>query len=291
MLSYLFIVNPVAGKKNIGKITSHIQEVMEKNNCTYEIKKTEKVGDAEVFAQEAKNKDYSTIVSVGGDGTLHEVVNGMLGGVKKLGVVPTGTGNDFARSLGIPMDIKQSIEVLVKRNFIKADIGRLNGNCFVNFCSIGLDALIAEEANKIKKYFSSTYAYIIGVVKGLARFKSIKVELVIDGKKYEEEIMLAAICNGAYYGGGMKIAPDAEIDDGLFDICVVRKMSKLKLLFLFPSIFTGKHVSYDEVKMYRGKDVQVLSKDKFNVNADGEIVSNRPIRMQMLENEIEVIVP
>jgi len=170
-------------------------------------------------------------------------------------------------------------------------LGKLNEKYFVNFCSIGLDALIAQEANKIKKYFSSTYAYVIGVIKALNKFRSLKVDLVIDDKKYEEEIMLVAVCNGSYYGGGMKIAPQAELSDGKFDICIVRKMSKLKLLFLFPTIFKGKHIKYKEVKMYRGKDVQVFSKCNMNVNADGEIVNNRPIKFEALHKKIEVIIP
>jgi YegS/Rv2252/BmrU family lipid kinase len=291
VLSYLFIVNPVSGKGNSSKVISLIKEVMDSYNCTYEIKITEKVGDAKLFAEEVKTKNFSVIVSVGGDGTLHEVVNGMVGGTQKLGVIPSGTGNDFARALNIPFNLREAIEILVKQNSVLIDLGRLNGKYFVNFCSIGLDALIAQEANKIKKYFSSTYAYIIGVVKALNKFKSLEVDLVIDDKKYNEEIMLIAVCNGSYYGGGMKIAPQAKISDGEFDICIVRKMSKLKLLFLFPTIFKGKHIKYKEVKIYRGKDVEVFSKCNMHVNADGEIVNNRPIKFEAVHNKIEVIVP
>lgn len=290
-MSYLFIVNPVAGKGNESRVTSLIKEVMDKYNYTYDIKITEKVGDAKLFAEEAKTKEFSTIVSVGGDGTIHEVVNGMVGGSQKLGVIPAGTGNDLARSLNIPLNLREAIEVLVKQNSIPIDLGKLNGKYFINFCSVGLDALIAQEANKIKKYFSSTYAYIIGVVKALIKFNSLKVDLTIDNKIYSEEIMLIAVCNGSYYGGGMKIAPDAKMFDGEFDICVVEKMSKLKLLFLFPTIFKGKHTKYKEVKIYRGKDVQITSSQDTNVNADGEIVNNRPIKFEAIHKKIEVIVP
>src|SRR5690606_563161 len=99
---------------------------MESNNCSYEIKTTEKIGDGKLLAAEARTKDFSTIVSVGGDGTLHEVVNGMVGGKQKLGVIPAGTGNDFARSLNIPFNIKDSIDILVQGKTTPADLGRLN---------------------------------------------------------------------------------------------------------------------------------------------------------------------
>lgn len=290
-MSYLFIVNPVAGKGEGTKIIPIIKEVMDNYNCTYDIKITEKVGDAKLIAEEAKYKSFSTIVSVGGDGTLHEVVNGMVGGKQKLGVIPSGTGNDFIRALNIPFNTREALEVLVKQHSLSIDLGRLNGKYFVNFCSVGLDALIAQEANKIKKYFSSTYSYVIGTVKAISKFKSIKIDLVIDGERHSEEIMLIAVCNGSYYGGGMKIAPEAQISDGKFDICIVRKMPKLKLLFLFPTIFKGEHIKYKEVKTYRGKYVEIFSKDNINVNADGEIINNRPIKFEAVNKKIDVIIP
>lgn len=263
---------------------------MESNNCNYEIKVTQKIGDAELIAKKAQTADFFTIVSVGGDGTLHEVVNGMIGGRQKLGIVPAGTGNDFARSLSIPFNIRGAIENLVHGKAAPIDLGSLNDRYFVNFCSVGLDALIAEEANKIKRYFSGNYSYIMGVVKALGKFKSLNVELIIDDIKYNEEIMLVAVCNGAYYGGGMNIAPQAKVSDGQFDICVVRKMSKLKLLCLFPTIFKGKHIKYDEVKIYRGKNIQIFSKEDMHVNADGDIVNSRPVKFEMVHNKMELIV-
>ncbi|MDI9475553.1 MAG: diacylglycerol kinase family lipid kinase [Bacillota bacterium] len=289
-MSYLFIVNPIAGKGKAKRTIPIIKEIMENSKHSYQIKITEKVGDGQLFAEEAKVKDFHTIVSVGGDGTLHEVVNGMAGGIQRLGIIPAGTGNDFARSLNIPSDAEDAMEVLIQGKAVSIDLGRLDDKYFINFCSVGLDALIAEEANKIKRYFSSTYSYVIGVIKALGKFKSLKVELMIDDKKYDEEVMLVAVCNGAYYGGGMKIAPQAEVSDGQFDICVVSKMPKLRLLLLFPTIFKGKHIKYDEVKIYRGKSVQVFSGENMHVNADGDIVDSRPVRFEILHNKMEVIV-
>ncbi len=263
---------------------------MEKNNCSYQIKVTRKAGDGRLFAKEAiTDNNFTTIVSVGGDGTLHEVVNGMIGGTQRLGIIPAGTGNDFSRSLNIPFDVEDAIKTLINGKVTSIDLGRLEDRHFVNFSSVGLDALIVEEANKIKKYFSSTYSYVIGVVKALGKFKSIKVELIIDNKKYNSEIMLVAVCNGAYYGGGMNIAPCAKVSDGQFDICVVKKMSKLKLLFLFPTIFKGKHIKYDEVELYRGKNVQIFSGEKIYMSADGETIDSRTIKFEMMHNKLEVI--
>ena len=289
-MSYLFIVNPIAGKGRARKVIPIIKEVMEDNNCNYQIRVTEKAGDGQIFAEKAKSENtFTTIVSVGGDGTLHEIINGMIGGTQKLGIIPAGTGNDFSRSLDIPLNIKDAVETLVNGKIISIDLGKLSDRYFINFSSIGLDALIAEEANKIKRYFSSTYSYIIGVVKALGKFKSIKAELIIDNKKYSSEIMLVAVCNGAYYGGGMNIAPQAQVSDGQFDICVVKKMPKLKLLFLFPTIFKGKHIKYDEIELYRGKSVQIFSEGEIYMSADGEAIDNKIAKFEIMHNELKVI--
>ncbi len=293
-LSFLFIVNPVAGKGNGDKIIPLIEEVMKEYHCTYEIRKTEKVGEGKRIAEEARHTDFSTIVSVGGDGTLHEVINGMVGSKQKLGIIPAGTGNDFARTLNLPRDIRESIESLVKGNSMMIDLGKINKEYFINISSIGLDALIADETNRIKKYFSSTYSYVIGTIKSLINFKSFKTKLVIDDAIYEEEIMLAAVCNGSYYGGGMKISPKSSFSDGEFDICIVRKMPKLKLLFLLPTIFKGNHVKFKEVKFYKGKNIEFLmenGKKKEKINADGEILDLYPIQFEMINNAIEVVIP
>ena len=289
-MSYLFIVNPIAGKGKAKKTIPIIKEIMESNNRNYQIKVTKKAGDGQLFAREASIENiFTTIVSVGGDGTLHEIVNGMIGGTQKLGIIPAGTGNDFSRSLDIPFDVEDAIKTLVNGKVISIDLGRLEDRYFINFSSIGLDALIAEEANKIKRYFSSTYSYIMGVVKALGKFRGIKVELIIDDKKYNGEIMLVAVCNGAYYGGGMNIAPCAEVSDGQFDICVVKKMPKLKLLFLFPTIFKGKHIKYDEVELYRGKSVQIFSGEKIYMSADGEAIYSGTTKFEIMHNKLKVI--
>ncbi len=289
-MPYLFIVNPTAGNNKADKIISIINEVMDSNNCDYRIKVTKKTGDGQRFAQEAKAAGYFAVVSVGGDGTLHEIVNGMEGGTQKLGIIPAGTGNDFARSLNIPFNIRDAVEVLVHRNAALVDLGKLNNRYFANFCSVGLDALVVEEANKIKKHLPGTYSYIVGVFRALGKFKSQKVEFIIDNTKYNEEIMLIAICNGGYYGGGMNIAPNADISDGQFDICVVRKLSKPRLLFLFPSIFRGKHTKYEEVKIYRGKNVQVFFKEGMSINSDGVKIKGESVRAEILHKKMEVLV-
>ncbi|ABR50853.1 diacylglycerol kinase, catalytic region [Alkaliphilus metalliredigens QYMF] len=288
-MTYCFIVNPVSGKNKGKKVMVLVEEVLKKKNVDYQLYVTNKPGEAQFLASQASREKYDVIVAIGGDGTIHEVLNGMIHSKKKLGIIPAGTGNDLAKSLNYPTNVEQALETVLNGHTRKIDIGRINGNYFINFASIGLDALIAEEANKMKKLYSSRYTYVLAVLKGIIVFKSPTIKVLIDGKEQKREIMLLAICNGAYYGGGMKIAPTADVADGYLDVCLIRKMSKLKLLFLFPTIFTGNHVKYKEVEFYRGKKVEVSSQSKFKFNADGEVKDHLPTTVEIIEKGIEII--
>jgi len=289
-LTYLFIVNPVAGNNSGKQSILIIQEVMERNIFEYSIKETTKPGDAKVFSKEAAESSIDVIVAVGGDGTVNEVFNGMIGSNKILGIVPAGTGNDLSRSLHIPLAIEDALEFIVNGDYISIDVGKINGQLFINVASVGLDAIIAEEANKIKKVISGKYSYILALLKGLIYFKSKKIKIKIDDEnEFEKDIMLVAISNGICYGGGMRIAPNAQINDGLFDICIVKKMSKFKLLYLFPSIYKGDHVKFDEVEILRGERIDISSNEDLIINIDGEVIYHKPISFRILKNAIRVI--
>lgn len=288
-MSYLFIVNPVAGKTKAKNTISIIKYIMDQNKKQYEILTTTKRGDAREFAQEAIQKDFSTIVAVGGDGTINEVLNGMAGSKKILGIIPAGTGNDFARSLDLPEDPKESLNIILQGNIKEVDFGKINGKHFINIASIGLDAHIADEANKIKNKVPSTYAYILALLKGIISFKSYSIDVIIEKEKLNLDVMLVAICNGNYYGGGMKIAPNAAYEDGYFDICIIERMSKLKVLFLFPTIFKGNHVKIKGVKILRAKEIEIQSKKTIKINTDGEIAVHKPLKFKIIEKGLKIL--
>lgn len=289
-MSYLFIVNPVAGKNKGARVLPLIERVMKKKELPYEIIKTTKIGEAKEIVQEAMNKHYSTIVAVGGDGTIHEVLNGMVGSNKVLGIIPAGTGNDLSRTLNLSQNPDIALEFILKGKTKKIDLGKTKEKYFINFASVGLDAAIASEANYIKKYISSKIAYIIAALKEISTFKSRKLKFIIDDKNVSEKVMMITICNGIYYGGGMKVAPTADLEDGYFDVCVIKDMNRLKLLILFPTIYLGKHLNYKEVEFYRAKKVKIISDYQLQVNADGELVDDEVLEFEVLQQQLEVIV-
>lgn len=291
MKKYIFIVNPVAGKGKGIKLISTIQESFTRENIKYSIEVTKYKGHGEILAKKAVENGYNHIVSVGGDGTIYEVLNGIKGKKVILGILPSGTGNDFARSIGLPKDIKKCIEVLKSANTERVDIGKVNNRYFINIASVGIDAEITKETEKYKKYFKGTSAYILGVFKVLTKSTSKKVTLIIDGKKFIRDIELIAIGNGKYYGGGMKINPWAELGDGKLDICLVNKINRIKLATLFPTVFRGKHTKIKDVESFQGSNIKIISKNPILLNADGDIIGTTPAHISLEKKSIEIIFP
>jgi len=291
--TYLFIINPVSGKgKAIEKITI-IEEIMDKSGCNYKIQLTEGVGHAKTLAEEAVE---DVIVAVGGDGTIGEIANGLVDRNKSFGLIPSGTGNDFIRSLDIPSDILGAMETILAGKTRELNLGMVQNLYFVNVASVGLDAHIVDKAIAIKKHFTGTKAYIVALIRGLITYRTIHLELSIDDGIHKSiNTMLMAFCNGRFYGGGMKIAPMADFDDDLLDLCIIRKLSKLKLFVLFPSIFQGKHLRFKEVEAIRGKKIIIHTNDRLKVNIDGEVAiiqgnKNEGIVFQISDKKIRVLV-
>lgn len=276
--SYLFIVNPVAGKNKGNKLIPMIKAFCLEQKIQFKIIKTEKYGGATAVINRYIKENYDVYIAVGGDGTVNEVANGMVGSDKVLAIIPCGTGNDFAKTLGLPRDPMEALKLIFNGTPQLIDIGSVNNQCFINIASIGLDAEIADYTNKIKRWFKGAYAYVIALIKVLINFKPMLIKFNEEGKSYSKKIMLVAICNGRYYGGGMKIAPHALLTDGCFDVCVIEKMSRLKLLFLFPSVFKGKHSRIKHVKIHRTRAITIEGEGPLKINLDGEIIKLKSIK-------------
>lgn len=291
-MGILFVVNPVAGKGKNDFIVAKIKAAMSLLEISYEIKVTTKEKEAEEIVQKATSKGFTKIVAVGGDGTVYEVANGLVGSDIPLGVIPAGTGNDFARTVGIPTDIEKALKTIVDGKILCIDYGKANDRCFVNVASVGLDAEIVKATAHVKRYFSGAGAYIAGMLRTLLQFHYKEISLKIDCLNRKKNVMLVAIANGKYYGGGMKIAPMAEITDGILQVCVIDRLSKWKLIRLFPTIFSGSHVRHKEVKLYKGKEISIKSEQPLLINLDGDIIGeSTSVKFEVVSQGIKVLVP
>lgn len=286
MSEIIFIVNPIAGGGKAQKLIPRIEQIMDAKNIEYNIIVTKKPEDAIGITKKGIQEGYETIVAVGGDGTVNEVSRGIIeSGKGKLGIIPSGTGNDIARTLEIDFDLVRAIDIIIAGHRKEIDVGFVNGRLFVNIASIGFDAETVINTQSVKKKIRLKIAYIIGVLMTLIRFKSKRVQLEINDVSMEKDITLIAVGNGRYYGGGLEILPMAILDDGYFYICIVKKISSIKLLFLFPTIFAGKHIKIKKyVEIYKAKKVIVRTKDKVFLNVDGEIYDIKKETIFQMDN-------
>ena len=272
-MKYVFIINPASGKTDYNKIKENIIKTLE--NKDYEIYETKAPKEATEIASRFKNEENTVVYSVGGDGTLNEVVNGIAEGKCKLGIIPTGSGNDFYRTL------KET-----KNENIRLDLGKVNGRYFINIASVGMDAETCNNANKIKSKIKLHSSYYLALIHTFLTFKSKSLKLKIDKNVYAGDYIIAAICNGKYYGGGFKIAPVASFDDNQFDIYLVSKAGKLKLIKILLALLKSEHEKYNEVRKYTGKNIIIKSENNLIINIDGEITISKNIKIEMVEDAL-----
>ena len=272
-MKYVFIINPASGKTDYDKIKENIIKTLE--NEEYEIYETKAPKEATEIASRFKNEENTVVYSVGGDGTLNEVVNGIAEGKCKLGIIPTGSGNDFYRTL------KEA-----QTENVRLDLGKVNGRYFINIASVGMDAETCNNANKIKSKIKLHSSYYLALIHTFLTFKSKSLKLKIDKNVYAGDYIIAAICNGKYYGGGFKIAPVASFDDNQFDIYLVSKAGKLKLIKILLALLKCENEKYNEVRKYTVKNITITSENNLIVNIDGEITISKNIEIEMIEDAL-----
>jgi YegS/Rv2252/BmrU family lipid kinase len=291
-MRHLFIINPYAGKGKTSQYIPVIEELCKENSLEYIIEVTKAPGDATEIVRGYTSKEEMRVYSVGGDGTLNEVVNGMWGSKSSLAVIPSGSGNDFIRNIYDNQNLKEILKDSIVGETAAVDLGKLNGKYFINISSVGLDAEIAYKAIKLKKlpFIPSKFAYLLSIFITIFGYKSRKLKITMDDVEINSETLLIAIANGKFYGGGMKVAPTAEITDGCFDICHVKKVGPFKIIRLFPKLIKGIHGSIKEVSFYKSKNVRIICEEEFSVNIDGEVQRMKEVTFEIVPKAINVVV-
>lgn len=292
-MKHLFIINPTAGKgKNINLIPE-IKRMMELKNEEYFIEVTEKVGHAtEIVKDYVKNGDYR-VYSVGGDGTLNEVLNGIVGSNSALAVIPSGTGNDFSRNIYEDRDILGSLQKAIEGKDVYIDLAKVNDRYFINIASVGFDAEVVYNTDNFKKlpFVGGSLAYILGIVMTVFKYKSVNLNINIDDNKISVKTLLVAIANGKCYGGGIFMTPEAKLDDGMFDVCIIKEVNKFKILRLFPKAIKGQHSTIKEVSFCRGRKVNISCAEEVSLNIDGEILRAKEVAFEIIPKGIKIVMP
>jgi diacylglycerol kinase (ATP) len=286
------IYNPTSGKEAFRRELPDVLEIFEKAGYETSAHATTCEGDAKAAARLAVERGYELVVACGGDGTVNEVVSGLAEQPNrpKLGIIPVGTTNDLARALNIPRNIKRAAEIIVEGKTRKLDIGKVNDQYFMNIAGGGkLTELTYDVPSKTKTMLGQMAYYLKGI-EMLPSLRPIKVEIEYDGKWFEDEIMLFLVSNTNSVGGFEKLAPDALLDDGLFDLVILRKTNIAEFIRVVSLAIRGAHLDHDLIFYTRANRIKVKPADKMQLNIDGEYGGSLPGEFVNLHQHIEYFV-
>lgn len=291
----LLIVNPAARHGETGPLVPALRRLLQ--HVDYDLRLTGHTGHAAQIAREASG--YDTIVAVGGDGTVNEVLNGIMSRPgddrPALGLIPTGSGNDTRRTLGVPEDIAEATLTVLSGRRRRFDVGVCNGMYFNNSFSAGLDARVTAKAVEYKTTTSRVglWLYLTAAIHVvLNELYPYHVRVTWDGSETEEtDLLIVAATIGATYGGGFKVTPDAVPDDGLLEVCTIDPLSLPHALLRLPFMIIGKHTAMKVVHMSRRRSVLIESNDPMPAQIDGEVLLDRRFEISIMPKAVECIVP
>ena len=308
MDNFILIANPISGKGKAKTVAEQAYVALTESGRQGELVLTSGTGDAKRFAQAALSDDVRCVIACGGDGTLHEVVNGVAGAPDvTLGILPCGRGNDFATAVGVPLNPEAAIATLLSGKPTPVDLGRCYQNAaatdgpdqqadppyyyFTTIATCGYDTEVSRRAAKGTPLFAGTASYAYAAVETLFYYEPPTVLLEGDFGRYEGPLLLAATGNTHRYGGGFQIVPDARMDDGIFDICIIRPVSTLTVLRLLVTLFWGGHVSHPAVSMHQTRTLHVETDTPIRLYADGEPMCETPATLEIIKDGLVVIAP
>jgi YegS/Rv2252/BmrU family lipid kinase len=300
----VFLVNPASANGSTGKRWPELERRANELGLDGRTVFSTAAGQLGGLAAAAVREGATLLVVVGGDGTVHEVVDGLmkagLGTQVELAVLPRGTGKDFVRSMRIPGSFDKAIEVAKTGRARTIDVGRASyvdgggspGEAyFANFAGAGISGAIAARANRTTKVFGGKLSFIYATVLTFLRWKPARMSLTIDGEVRDVLLLEALAMNGDYTAGGMWMAPEAAPDDGGFDVVLIGDFSKLEFIGTFPKIYKGRHVSHRKIEVIRAKELRVEAPRPLPIVLDGEAPGTTAVRFELVPAALRVRVP
>jgi diacylglycerol kinase (ATP) len=307
MKTFKIIVNPVSGRGKGAASIPAIRQLLEGHSLQYDLVQTERPWHAAELAEQALYDGYEVIVSVGGDGTANEVLNGLMQAKASrhdsalpaaMGILCVGRGNDFAYGMGIPGELEKGCQVLAQNQRRTVDIGRVcggdypRGRYFGNGVGIGFDAVVGFEALKMKR-LSGFPSYIVAALKTIfLYYQAPEVQILFDGQDIRLRALMVSVMNGRRMGGGFRMAPVALQDDGLFDLCIAGQVSRGRIFGLIPHFMRGTQATQKEVRTAQASRLTVQAvQGTLPVHADGETICTHGVQLilELLPKQIEMV--
>jgi YegS/Rv2252/BmrU family lipid kinase len=283
------LVNPHSAHGRALKLLPKVEQELDARRIPFRVERTRGLEDGVERALRAVDADEVPVV-ISGDGLLGAIGGAMAGSETPLGIIRGGRGNDLARVLGIPEDPAEAVAVIAAGQSRRIDVGEANGERFLGIVSVGLDSECNQLANEVR-ILRSNLVYVYSLFRTLAGWKPARFTIGIGNERTRISGYSISVANNSTFGGGMRIAPNAELDDGLFDIIAIGEIGKLRYLGNLPKVFKGTHVDADEVSVFRAPRLELTASRPFPVYADGEHLTDLPVSLRILPRALGVIVP
>ena len=286
---HALIANPSSGNGRGESILPEVEAELDKRHLAF---RTVVTRDLEHGVEEALRAAEAEEIPVvlSGDGMIGQIGGALARGEAPMGIIPGGRGNDLARVLGIPDDPRAAVEILALGEERAIDVGEVNGQRFLGIASAGFDSAANQLANETR-FVRGNLVYAYAALRTLAAWKHATFTVTLDGERIEHTGYSVAVANNKAFGGGMLMAPDAELDDGLFDVVLSGPVSKRRFLVNLPKVFKGTHVEEDEIEVRRAARVEVSADRPFAVYCDGEHLSDLPAELRLLNRALRIIAP
>ena len=284
----VLLVNPSSGGGRALKLLPRLEAILDERRVPFRVVQTKSLEHGVAKALEAVEAGELPVV-VSGDGMIGAIGGAMAGGEAPLGIVPVGRGNDLARVLGIPTEPEAAIEIVLAGHTRAIDVGEANGHRFLGIASVGFDSDANRIANESR--FGGNLVYAYAALRALVAWKPARFTVAIGEKRTRTEGYSVVVANNSAYGGGMYVAPDADLEDGEFDVVTIQKVSKFRFLSNLPKVFKGTHVLNDEVQVVRASRLSLSASRPFAVYADGEHLTDLPTDLRVIPHALRVLVP
>lgn len=303
---FFAVVNPASANRTTGQAWPAVSERLKAAGIEHDARMTTRPDEATEITRQSLASGYRNIIAVGGDGTVNEVVNGFFDGEKwlgagaRLGIVSRGTGTDLIKTLGLSKDEATAIERLKAGQVRRVDLARVNFvnhagdralRHFINIGDVGLGGDTVARVNRTTKALGGKFSFLWGTVATTLGYRNKDLEISIDGgEPIRGRMCLAVVANGQYFGGGMRVAPEAAMDDGLFDIVTVGDFGKIELFANIGKVYKGAHLTHPKVRLYHGKTVSIRSAQPAQLDVDGEQPGHTDATFTLLPGLLDVIV-
>lgn len=290
------ILNPYANRWQAGRKVELVQQAFTAVSLSPTIFQTTTPGQATAVARQAATQ-YDAVVAAGGDGTINEVINGLIqaaadGPTIPFGVMPIGTANDLSDTTNIPRDLQQAAQLIANGRVRPIDAARVNDHFFINNCAIGMEPLVTQENVKIKR-LSGTIRYLVALVRALKRLQAWQMRIRFDEQTFDGRAVLLSVCNGPRTGGIFQMAPGALFDDGYLDYLFAPDLPKQTILGLLPRLLNGSHIQHPQLTHGRARRITIQCQPGTPIHADGELIADAATQIdyQVLPGKVRLLAP